>query len=357
MDGLDVRLLGPVELWCDRAQLPPINAQQRTVLATLALEPDALIPLNRLITALWGDTPPAYARNIIQGHVSKLRRALTDRPDVVLTTAGCGYRLTMAPLAIDLHRFRALRGRAHDTSPADARGLLQQALALWRGPSFADVAGDWLPQTIGSALEQERLSATEELAVANLALGNIDEVATAMTDTITQHPLREKSIGLLMSALHQTRRRGEALALFRDTRRRFVDELGIEPGGELQRIHREILADEPVRTRGLTPQRTDRRTPPLGHDTVGDAAAEGLAHLRRGDHRRAVVCYQRAVADHQAAGERLLQAEALSQLSEAYYGAADVVAAHTALTQAVRILAELHYPLADALRHRLRQFY
>ncbi|MEV4480667.1 AfsR/SARP family transcriptional regulator [Micromonospora coxensis] len=251
VDGPDFRILGPVGVWHHECQLRPTNAQQRTLLAMFLLTPGTVVSFDHLVTGLWGESPPASARNAVQGHVSRLRKLLTGLPEVGLVTAGQGYRLDVDPQLVDLHRFRTLAERARDSPPAEAGELLGAALALWRGPVFVDVAGDWLPATVAPALEEERLRACEHQAEVELGLGRHVDVVARLSTLAARYPLRESLLALLMTALHLSGRRCDALTLFRDTRQRFVDELGIEPGQQLQRLHRRLLDQEPPTTAPL----------------------------------------------------------------------------------------------------------
>ncbi|NIY68422.1 SARP family transcriptional regulator [Streptomyces malaysiensis] len=174
-----------------------------------------------------------------------------------------GYSLTVAREQVDLHRFRDLVRAAREApknvaaarDPAAAEDhageLLRSALQLWRGPALADVAGGWLPETLGTGLEEERRTAVEECAAIDLRSGRHHEAAAELSVLVAEHPLRERSVALLMEALRRCGRRADALALFRSTRRRYVEELGIEPGDELQRLHRQALEDSRDGREGL----------------------------------------------------------------------------------------------------------
>ncbi|WP_086709717.1 AfsR/SARP family transcriptional regulator [Streptomyces antimycoticus] len=262
MDGTEFRLLGPVGIWQGERLLGPTAAQQRSVLAMLLMASGRVVSVDRLVLAVWGEDPPGSARNAVQVQISKLRRILSALSGAELTTSAKGYSLTVAREQVDLHRFRdlvrAARETPKDSGAAGAAGpaagfaesaedrageLLCGALQLWRGPALADVAGGWLPDTLGAGLEEERRTAVEELAAIDLRSGRHHEAATELSALVAEHPLRERSVALLMEALRRGGRRADALALFRSTRRRYVEELGIEPGDELQRLHREALED------------------------------------------------------------------------------------------------------------------
>ncbi|MFJ6589459.1 AfsR/SARP family transcriptional regulator [Streptomyces violaceusniger] len=261
--------MGPVGIWQSERLLGPTAAQQRSVLAMLLMATGRVVSVDRLVLAVWGEDPPGSARNAVQVQISKLRRILSALPGAELTTSAKGYSLTVAREQVDLHRFRdlvrAAREAPKDSGAAGAAGpatgaagptagpaegaedrageLLRAALQLWRGPALADVAGGWLPDTLGAGLEEERRTAVEELAAIDLHSGRHHEAATELSALVAEHPLRERSVALLMEALRRGGRRADALALFRSTRRRYVEELGIEPGDELQRLHREALED------------------------------------------------------------------------------------------------------------------
>ncbi|WP_344487317.1 AfsR/SARP family transcriptional regulator [Nonomuraea monospora] len=240
---MEFRLLGPVGAWHAGRRLGPATPQHRTVLAMLLLEPGRPVPVARLQTALWGSEPPESSRNAVQGHISRLRRLLAPFPEAALTTSARGYCLTAGRDRVDLHRFRDLvRDAGGEPDPARAADLLRAALTLWQGPPLADVAGRWLPDVVLPGLEEERLAALERRVALDLRQGRHQEVAAELTPLVGENPLRERLVSLLMTALLRGDHRTEALAVFRGVRRRFAEELGIEPGEELQRLHQAILA-------------------------------------------------------------------------------------------------------------------
>jgi DNA-binding SARP family transcriptional activator/tetratricopeptide (TPR) repeat protein len=267
MGDLEYRILGPVEVWLDGRKVRIDAPRQRAVLAALLLEANRVVPVDRLIDRIWADAPPARARNTVQSLVLRLRRILG--PAAGLLTRPPGYLLQVPAGRLDLEVFeqRAASGRAALVA-GDAESAareLRAALALWRGEPLTGVAGTGLVDVEGPRLRERRLLVTEELIDADLECGRHADSVGQLTALVAENPLREKMHGQLMLALHRSSRRGEALEVFRTLRGQLVDELAIEPGEQVQRLHREILADE--RTRDI--ERLPRQLPPDVNDFTG----------------------------------------------------------------------------------------
>lgn len=242
-DGVTFRLLGPVGVWAGGRLLGPSAAQGRTVLAVLTLEAGRPVSVARLETALWGAEPPDLSRNAVQQQISRIRRLLAPFPEVTLETSARGYCLTVERDRVDLFRFRELvRAADGEPEPESAADLLRRGLAWWQGAPLSDVAGRWLPDVVVPGIEEERLTALERRAALDLRLGRHQEVAAELAALVAENPLRERLVSLLMRALLRSGHRTEALAVFRRIRRHFAEELGIEPGADLQRLHQAILA-------------------------------------------------------------------------------------------------------------------
>ncbi|MFI9559539.1 AfsR/SARP family transcriptional regulator [Nonomuraea endophytica] len=271
-------------IWHGDRLLGPVTAQQRSVLAALLLDLGQVVSVERLIEAIWGENPPRSARNAVQGCVSKLRRMVAGLPGVELATSVRGYRLAVAGERVDLHRFRALVDRAQSTDHADARLLMVEALRLWRGSALVDVSDSRLFGTAGAALEEERLVAIEKCVELAVSCGRHQEQLAELSTLVAAHPLREKFVCLLMSVLHHSGRQAEALELFRDTRRRLIEELGVEPGSELQDTHRRILNGERVVSSASHGGRTPPRQLPadVAHFTGRERALETLSRWAGG---------------------------------------------------------------------------
>jgi DNA-binding SARP family transcriptional activator len=214
-------------------------------MAMLLLEANRLLPTDRLIRAVWADTPPPTAVAQIHICISALRRALASsgHPGRIVTRRP-GYRLDLSPDLLDLEIFEqkiadGTRAAEQDdfVKTAEAFG---DALALFRGEPLADIGSD-LVRAAASRLAERRLSAVEQWVDARLRLGEHHELVGELMGIVAEHPLRERFRGQLMIALSRAGRQAEALAMYRVGRQLSVDELGLEPGEELRSLERAIL--------------------------------------------------------------------------------------------------------------------
>ena len=266
-------VLGPLRAWRGDAALDLGPAQQRVVLAVLLLQQGRPIGRQQLVNAVWGDAEPRSAANLLQRHASGLRRAL--QPDraaraasVQLVWTDAGYLLTVPRGGLDLEVFerelvRARAARAAGDLAAAAR-ILHSALGLWRGPACDGLTSPYLDGQ-RDRLGERHISIVEECAELDLAVGDRAELITELRQLVAEHPLRERLHGLLMLALYRAGRRADALAAFQNVRLLLREELGVDPAAPLQRLHQQILADDP----GLVPA---TRAPP-GQAAAGQAPA------------------------------------------------------------------------------------
>ncbi|MGZ6708398.1 MAG: BTAD domain-containing putative transcriptional regulator [Solirubrobacteraceae bacterium] len=218
----------------------------RAVLARLALDANRTVPVDRLISDVWGEDAPDTAAKMVQIHISHLRKVL---PAGVLVTRPGGYELVADPEAIDLFRFERLRdaGRAA-LDAGDARaaaGLLGEALALWRGEALAEF-GEPFAGFEAARLAELRLACTEDRIDAELALGRHAAVTAELDALVAREPLRERPRAQLMLALYRDGRHADALATLQDLRRILDDELGLVPSRALGELERRILQHDPT---------------------------------------------------------------------------------------------------------------
>jgi WD40 repeat protein/DNA-binding SARP family transcriptional activator len=242
-------VLGPVELWAADRQVDLGPGKQRAVLAMLLLGSGRPCSVETLIDRLWGDDPPAQARNALYSYISRLRRILREAQldCVALQQRNGGYLLETPPELVDVHRFDAAVQQARCTQDLGAQAdLLRGALDCWHGTPLADVPGRWADET-RHALGKRRIGACADWAAAMIELGRHTEAVDLLERELVEYPDAEPLAGQLMTALHRQGRHTEALACYAALRRRLVDDLGAEPGPALQQLHLEILrSGEPV---------------------------------------------------------------------------------------------------------------
>ncbi|WP_307826665.1 AfsR/SARP family transcriptional regulator [Streptomyces pactum] len=247
---MEFSLLGPVTATDDEhGELPLGPPKRRSVLAMLLLQPNTTVSVEQLTASVWEEEPPAHARTVIQGHVSKLRATLAEAGaaahGVELTTRGSAYRLRLPATLVDAHRFSELAASARpEEDPGRAVGLLQEALSLWRGPALTGTVTSPPLAAAAHALEERRLAAVETLAAAYGTLGDHDRAAAVLSAEAVTHPLREGLVAALMLALYRAGRQSDALDRYHHTRRLLADELGVDPGERLRAAYQSILAGD-----------------------------------------------------------------------------------------------------------------
>ena len=246
---IDYRILGPLEVSADGRVIEIGGPKLRTLLVILLLRANESVPRDVLVHELWGEQPPPGARGSLEVYVSRLHKALgaADHESVLVTRPGA-YRLLVEDGQLDARRFEQLveQGRAALTgnAPAQAAASLRAALQLWRGQALADLANGQGPRVEAVRLEELRLSAVEDRVDADLALGRHASVVGELEALVAVHPLRERLQGQLMLALYRSGRQAEALEAYRAARRTLVEELGLEPGPELQRLEHAVLRQD-----------------------------------------------------------------------------------------------------------------
>jgi DNA-binding SARP family transcriptional activator len=261
---MNLRLLGPLEVWGAGVPLTLGGVQQRAVLAMLALRLNEPLATDFLIDGLWGEQPPRSATNIVQGYISRLRKILQQEgaPDrgeaAVLLRRGPGYLLECNPDQVDLYRFQRLvreGSQALGSAPARAASLLREALGLWRGRPLAEFADAPFAQTEIPRLEQQRLTALEARLEVDLALGRHAQLIGELEALAAEYSLHEGLRRLLIIALYRCGRQAEALEAYRQARHTLSEELGIDPGRALQELEAAILTQDPC---------LDWTPPPIG---------------------------------------------------------------------------------------------
>ena len=239
-------MLGPLEV--ERAGNPVsvTGRRQRALLVRLLLAGGRVVAADRLIDDLWSGEPPPSAVGTLQTYISLLRRAFGDKDQAVLVRDGGGYRLALEPQALDTERFERLLADARaEPDPARAITILEEALALWRGPALVDVADEPFAMADAVRLEELRLAAAEQRFQALLDLGRHAEAAPELEAALAEHPLRERLTAQLALALYRSGRQVAALRAIERTRLRLADELGLDPSPELVKLELAVLEHSP----------------------------------------------------------------------------------------------------------------
>src|SRR3954471_6394482 len=237
---VEIRVLGPLEVARQAAQVQLGGRKQRTVLALLAAEVGKRVSVDALIDGVWGEEPTAGARSTLQTYVSNLRGAIGD---VIVRDDG-GYRLATDPQQVDAVQFE--QGVAHATdlvekNPTEASQRLRAALALWRGNPYADLAGSFPLEIEARRLEELRLRAVEARIESELALGHHADLIAELEVRCEEFPVYERFRAQHMLALYRCGRQAEALRAYQKTRAYLAEELGLEPSPQLHELERRIL--------------------------------------------------------------------------------------------------------------------
>ncbi|WP_157253002.1 BTAD domain-containing putative transcriptional regulator [Nonomuraea typhae] len=242
-------VLGALTVWTTGGEVVSVpGAKVRGLLSDLLVHEGRPVPADRLVDDLWReDELPGNPAAALSVKVSQLRRILEDaEPGSRGLVAGvpAGYMITASTDAAAFEEL--LAGAAAAADPKTRAGLLAEALALWRGPAFADFADHDFTRAASARLHELRLTAEEDRAEARLELGEHAALAAELADLLGEHPLRERLRAAHMRALYRSGRQGEALAGYERHRAVLAEELGLDPGPELAALHQAVLVQDPA---------------------------------------------------------------------------------------------------------------
>jgi DNA-binding SARP family transcriptional activator len=245
---LQFRILGPLEVVGERGPISLAGPRQRATLAILLLNANRVVSVDQLADELYAGSPPVTAVTQVQRQISELRKLLGSAS--VIETRPPGYVIHLSSDQLDVEGFErhveeGRRALAHGEARTAAH-LLQEALALWRGPPLADLGYETFAQTSIARLEELRVVALEYRIEADLGLGRDADLVPELEELTAEHPLRERFCGQLMLALYRAGRQSQALEVYRQARSVLSDDLGLEPTPELQDLHRAILGHDPA---------------------------------------------------------------------------------------------------------------
>ena len=279
---MQFRLLGPLEVDGADGPIPVDRGKPRALLALLLLHPNEVVSTEFILEALWGDDFPDTAGHAVEVYISRLRRLLG--PDRIERQPP-GYRLRVLTGELDLERFAALTAEADAavaSDPARAAALLQDAERLWRGPPLQELVGTASGDAEINRLQEMHFNAIEARIDARLAAGSGSELVGELERLVAAQPFRERLRGQLMLALYRAGRQADALTAYHAARAALDDELGVEPGADLQALQVAILRQDP----SLEPARKPGVAVGAG---TAEAAAAGRAAAPRRTRRVALV--------------------------------------------------------------------
>ena len=284
--SLRFEILGPLHVARAESRVEVGSTQRQVVLAALLLRGGRPFAREQMIDAIWGEPAPAYALNLLQKHVSMLRRAL--EPDhaprgqsTLLSWTEAGYVLAVSDGELDLDRFEheVGRGRRARTTGdlVTACATMHAALDLWRGPLCEGLSSPLLDAE-RDRLAEQRIDVIEERIELDLTLGRSGDLVPELRRLVAQYPLRERLRADLMIALHRAGRSADALVAYQDARQCLLDELGLDPSPEVQRLHQQILAgDQSLILPAINAPSALRDAEPQAPSSAGQAGPTSLA--------------------------------------------------------------------------------
>ncbi|MFD4482537.1 BTAD domain-containing putative transcriptional regulator [Streptomyces sp. NPDC058471] len=265
---MQIKVLGPLSADVNGVSIVPTAGKPRQLLALLASYPGRVVPVPTLMEEVWGTDMPQSAMTTLQTYILQLRRRLGTAmgPDApgnakeVLATRHGGYLLQIPPASVDVYRYEELvaAGQASLDACEDERAatLFRDALAMWQGPALVDVRVGPILEIEVMRLEESRVVTVERRIDADLRLGRHTEVIAELTDLIARHPQHEGLHSQAMVAMYRSGRQATALDVYRRLRVRLIEDLGVEPAPQLQRLHQAMLAVDPALDIASGPRRS-----------------------------------------------------------------------------------------------------
>ena len=235
-----VRVLGPIDVLRPEGAVSVGGRRSRALLGALAVGAGHAVPLDQLREAVWDDRPPRGADNTLQSYVSQLRHVLGTE---TIVRTDHSYELDLRSVDVDAVSFeRLLRDAdAAQSDPAESWRLARDALRLWRGRPFGDLADEEPFRLEVYRLDELRSAAMELVLEADLAMGHHEIVVGELESAVEEYPYRERLWYLLITALAEGGRRVEALRRCSQLRH-VLGEAGLGASEEIQELEREIVS-------------------------------------------------------------------------------------------------------------------
>lgn len=257
---MELRVLGDIEAWIEDRRIEVGHARQRCVLSVLVMDANQVVTVDQLLERVWSQDLPHGGRQVLRTYLSRLRLLLSPG-GLAIERRPNGYVLLAEPESMDVHYFHRLVAQARAADDMHALGLFDQALALWRGEPFAGLQTPWLA-TVRVGLERERDAAQLDHIDVALRHGQHTQLLPTLSALAGENPLDERIAGQLMLALYRAGRQADALMHYQRTRQHLAEELGTDPGPELQQSQQRILTADP----GLMPAAITPLAAELGTD-------------------------------------------------------------------------------------------
>ena len=327
---LELGILGPFEVRVDGQQALGLGGpRQRALLALLVLHANEAVSVDRLIDALWEESPPPTAVHTVQVFISRLRATLAEANDRLVTRSG-GYSLELECDGTDAARFEHLyetaRAALAASKPDRAAALLREAVDLWRGPALCDFTYEGFAQAEIARLEELHFNAREELIEAELAVGEHARLVGELEAFVREQPFRERAWGQLMLALYRCGRQADALDAFQQLSHKLREELAVAPGQAVRDLEHQILTQDPtllaLPARATSPARLATHSLPAALRSVAASPFVG-----RGEEERLT---EMAVRDVCAGARRILVIEGEPGIGKTRLAARAALAAHAA---------------------------
>ncbi|MER6441642.1 MULTISPECIES: AfsR/SARP family transcriptional regulator [unclassified Streptomyces] len=252
-----IQVLGPLSAEVNGGSIVPSAGKPRQILSLLALYPGRVMPVPTLMEEIWATQPPQSALTTLQTYILQLRRRLGTAmgpgapggAKEVLATRHGGYLLQIPPDSVDVHQYDRLTREGQtafehgDDEVSAAR--FREALGLWQGPALVDVRLGPVLEIEVVRLEESRLVTVERRIDADLRLGRHAELIAELIELTARHPQHEGLHSQAMVALYRSGRQASALEVYRRLRVRLIEDLGVEPSPQLQRLHQAVLTVDP----------------------------------------------------------------------------------------------------------------
>lgn len=267
---MKIQVLGPLSAEVNGDSIVPTAPKPRQILTLLALYPGRVMPVPTLMEEIWGTDLPQSALTTLQTYILQLRRRLGTAmgpggsggpggaKDVLVTRHG-GYLLQIPPESVDVHAYEGLVARGHSAfeqgDDEGAADMLREALGLWQGPALVDVPVGPILEIEVMRLEESRLVTVERRIDVDLRLGRHTELLVELKELTARHPQHEGLHSQAMVALYRSGRQATALDVYRRLRGRLIEDLGVEPSPQLQRLHQAMLTVDPALDVAAGPKR------------------------------------------------------------------------------------------------------